>query len=122
MSKVKTNIQNNLKNIPGWKTNRKLILFSVDDYGNVRLDSKEAREQLDAAGLSIPSRFDAYDTLETRVDLELLYATLSSVKDKNNKSAVFTPYALSCNIAFEKMAENNFSEYAYELLPDTYKN
>ncbi|MBK8683467.1 MAG: hypothetical protein IPN31_16465 [Bacteroidetes bacterium] len=44
MSTVKTNLQNNLKNLLGWKTNKKLILFSVDDYGNVRLDSKEARE------------------------------------------------------------------------------
>ncbi|MBK8681411.1 MAG: hypothetical protein IPN31_05810 [Bacteroidetes bacterium] len=116
-----TQIKNAFKNLLGWKTNKKLILFSVDDYGNVRLDSKEAREQLDTAGLKNSSRFDAYDTLETREDLQLLYATLSSIKDKNNKSAVFTPYALSCNIAFEKMAANNFSEYAYELLPETYK-
>lgn len=121
MSTIKTILQNNIKNLPGWKTNRKLILFSVDDYGNVRLNSKEAREKLNAVGLKSSNRFDAYDTLETREDLELLYATLSSVKDTLNKPAVFTPYALSCNIDFAKMSENNFSEYTYELLPDTYK-
>jgi hypothetical protein len=79
------------------------VVFSVDDYGNVRLDSKQARTNLDAAGLPIYSRFDALDTLETKQDLEQLYTVLSSVKDKKGKSAVFTPFALPCNIDFEKM-------------------
>ena len=33
-------IRNHIKNISGWRTNRKIIVFSVDDYGNVRLSSK----------------------------------------------------------------------------------
>ena len=118
---MKQFIFNNLKNIYGWKTNRKIVVISVDDYGNVRLDSKQARENLDKAGLKILSRFDAYDTLETREDLELLYETLSSVKDKNNKSAVFTPFALPCNINFESMEEDGNTKYIYELLPETYQ-
>uniref|UniRef100_A0A832G7Q2 Polysaccharide (De)acetylase n=1 Tax=Ignavibacterium album TaxID=591197 RepID=A0A832G7Q2_9BACT len=114
-------IKYNLKNIPGWKTDRKLIVFAVDDYGNVRVDSKEAREKMDKAGLKIYSRFDAYDTLETREDLEMLYETLSGVKDKNGRSAVFTPLALPCNINFEQIAEEGYREYRYELLPETFK-
>lgn len=111
----------NIKNIPGWKTDRKLVVFAVDDYGNVRVDSKAARERMDKAELKIHSRFDAYDTLETREDLEMLYETLSSVKDKNGRNAVFTPLALPCNINFEQMAEEGYQEYRYELLTDTYK-
>jgi hypothetical protein len=30
----------NAKNIIGWKTNRKIIVFSIDDFGNVRVDIK----------------------------------------------------------------------------------
>ncbi len=111
----------NLKNIPGWKTDRKLVVFAVDDYGNVRVDSKEARERMDKAGLKIHSRFDAYDTLETREDLEMLYETLSSIKDKNGRNAVFTTLALPCNINFEQIAEEGYKEFSYELLTDTYK-
>ncbi len=116
----KENLILNVKNIIGWKTKRKIIVFSVDDYGNVRLDSKEAREKLDAAGMKIYSRFDLYDTLETKQDLEQLYEVLSSVKDKNGRHAIFTPYALPCNINFEKMEQEGFQKYHFETLPETY--
>lgn len=110
-----------IKNIPGWRTNRKLVAIAVDDYGNVRLHSKKAREQMDEAGLKVHSRFDAYDTLETREDLEALYEVLESVKDKNGKPAVFTPFALSCNPNFEEMEKQGYKEYIPEELPTTYE-
>ncbi|MDZ7755209.1 hypothetical protein [Rhodohalobacter sp.] len=119
--KIKNNITNNLKNIYGWKTDRKIVVFSVDDYGNVRVDSKEARDQMNKQGLKIMNRFDALDTLETREDLEASYEVLSSVKDKTGRHAVFTPFALSCNIDFEKMADEGYENYYYELLSDTFK-
>jgi hypothetical protein len=59
--------------------------------------------------------------LETKEDFEMLYEALSSVKDKNGKNAVFTPFALPCNIDFEKMANENFETYYYEHLPTTYE-
>ena len=114
-------IKNNLKNLIGWKTNKKIIVFSVDDYGNVRLDSAEARKNLDEAGMKIHSRFDVFDTLETREDLEMLFDSLSSVKDKNGNSAVLTAFAVPCNIDFELMQKEEFSEYHYELLPVTFE-
>lgn len=114
-------INQNLKNIYGWRSKRKIIVFSVDDYGNVRLDSKKARENMDREGLKVYSRFDAYDTLENREDLEILFETLSSVKDAYGKNAVFTPFAVPCNIDFEKMASENYEQYHYELLPQTYE-
>lgn len=110
----------NLKNSLGWKTKRKIVVFSVDDYGNVRLHSKEARANMDKAGLPIYSRFDAFDTMETKEDLEKLYEVLDSVKDKNGRSAVFTAFALPCNINFEKVAEGNFQDFHKETLPETF--
>ena len=111
----------NLKNSIGWKTNRKIIVFSVDDYGNIRLNSREARANMDKAGMKIYSRFDALDTLETTEDLEQLFAVLSSVKDKNGRHAVFTPFALPCNIDFEKIEADNFEKFHFETLPNTFK-
>ena len=114
-------IISNLKNSIGWKTNRKIIVFSVDDYGNVRLNSAEARKNMDDAGMKIYSRFDALDTLETKQDLQRLYEVLSSVKDKNGRHAVFTPFALPCNIDFEKMEADDYENFHFETLPVTYK-
>lgn len=118
---MKQLLLNNLKNLIGQRTFRKIVVFSVDDYGNVRLDSQEARSKMDKASLKVYSRFDAYDSLETREDLEQLYEVLTSVKDKNGRNAVFTLFALSCNIDFEKMANDDYAQYKYELLPVTYQ-
>jgi len=118
---IKTSITLNAKNLIGWKTKRKIVVISVDDYGNVRLHSRGARENMDREGMKVYNRFDAYDTLETREDLEALYEVLTSVKDKNGHHAVFTPFALPCNINFEKMAETGYKEYHRELLPETFE-
>ncbi len=118
---IKSLILENLKNIPGWKTNRKLLCIVVDDYGNVRVDSKKALGKINQNTLIDTSRFDTFDTLETREDLEMLYEVLGSVKDKHGKPAVFTPYALSCNIDFERMQEEGYQAYHHELLPVTFK-
>lgn len=114
-------MRNYIKNLIGWKTNRKIIVFSIDDYGNVRLASRQARENLDKSGLKVLNRFDAYDTLETTEDLSALFDILYSVKDKNGNPVVFTAFTVPANINFEKMAEQNYQNYFYELLPDTFE-
>ena len=111
----------NLKNCIGWKTNRKIVVFSVDDYGNVRVNSKQARANMDEAGMKIYSRFDSLDTLETKQDLEQLFEVLASVKDKNIRSAVFTTFALPCNIDFERIESVDYQQFYFELLPTTYQ-
>ena len=121
LGSIKQTAALNIKNIIGWKTNRKIVVFSVDDYGNVRLDSKQARDNMFAKGLKPTSRFDIYDTLETTGDLAALYDTLTSVKDKNDNPAVFTAFAMSANIDFEKMKEADYTTYYYEPLPVTFK-
>lgn len=119
VSDIKTNLLLNLKNVYGSRTNRKIVVFSIDDYGNVRVDSKKARENMTKAGLKILNGFDQYDTLENEEDLLMLFESLSSVKDKNGRNAVFTPFAMPSNINFEKVIESGYQEFYHELLPDT---
>ena len=122
-SELKKKLILNAKNLIGWRTKRNIIVFSIDDYGSVRLDSKEARENLDNSQIGVKSPFagfDLYDSLETKEDLELLFDTLTSVKDKNGKNVVFSPFAVPCNPNFEKIKEAGFQQYIYELLPQTY--
>ena len=121
MNSFKTSILNNIKNWIGWKTSRKLVIFAVDDYGNVRLDSSKARENMNNAGFKINSRFDAFDSLENRVDLEALFDTLNFVKDKHGNPAIFTVFAVPCNINFEQMASEDYRTYKKEFLQQTFK-
>ena len=109
----------NLKNLPGWHTRDKLVVFAVDDYGNVRLDSTTAHGKLSAAGLDMSSRFDNFDALETRQDLEALFEVLGSVSDSRGQPAVFSPYVLCANPDFEAM-RNGKQSYCYEPLPRTF--
>ncbi|MDR3668328.1 MAG: hypothetical protein P4L35_15910 [Ignavibacteriaceae bacterium] len=116
-----TLIKNNLKNIFGWRTKRKIVVFSIDDYGNVRIASKTARDSMQKAGLNVTkNRFDQFDALEDADDLTGLYDTLISVKDKNGNNPVFTAFTVPANIDFEKMHDTHYTDYYYELLPDTY--
>ena len=117
---MKRQLLDNLKNIPGWHTAEKLVVFSVDDYGNIRLDSKAARDRMAASGVELQGRFDHLDTLETRQDLEALLEVLSSVTDSRGRQAVFTPNALSANPDFEAMVQSERG-YQYEPLTRTFE-
>lgn len=110
-----------LKNIVGFSTTRKIVVFLVDDYGSVRLDSSNAREKISDAGIKLRSRFDKYDSLETKEDLEILFNTLASVKDINNRSAVLSAVSVPCNIDFEGVLKEIPKGYKLEILPDTFK-
>ena len=119
---LKNTIFKNLKNLPGWRTSRKIVVFSIDDYGNIRMASKAARDVLKTKGLAIDSnRFDLYDSLETAEDLEVLFETLQSVKDKNGKNAVFTAFTNVANINFEAIEQNGLEKYVYESILDSYE-
>jgi hypothetical protein len=117
---LRHHLANHLKNILSWKTNKKYIIFSVDDYGNVRTDSKEALVAMSKRGAVPLNRFDNLDSLETSDDLSSLYDVLGSVKGGDGKHPVFTPFSLPCNIDFEKMARYNYEEYFYETVDFTF--
>ncbi len=115
------NIKLDIKNILGKRIDRKVVVFSVDDYGTIRTASKKARESMKKEGIKMLSYFDEYDALETKEDLVALFEILNSVKDKHGNPAVFTPFSLSANIDFDKVIASKNAKYEYELLPETYK-
>jgi hypothetical protein len=116
---VKRFILDELKCIPGWRTRERFVVFNVDDYGNVRLASQAAKQNLSRSGLTLQGRFDNLDALETRNDLHALLDVLSSVRDSRGRSAVFTPYAVSANPDFEALRQHA-EKYRYEDLITTF--
>lgn len=121
MSFLSNRISSYSKNLLGWSTSRKLVILSVDDYGNIRMASEQARQNLKTKGLPVDAnRFDQYDCLEDAEDLSQLFDVLSSVRDQNGKPAVFTAYALPANIDFDRMQTENFAAFRYKLLTDTF--
>ncbi len=111
--------KDNFKNLGGWRTARKLVVFNVDDYGNVRIPSRQARDRLTTAGVKLTGRMDQLDTLETRQDLEALFEVLDFFKDHQGRPAKFTPYTLSANPDFARIQSDK--KYHWELLPITFQ-
>jgi hypothetical protein len=109
-----------IKNRLGPMIDRKFVALCFDDYGNIRLASKEAKAQLERQGLRAANLFDEYDCLETTDDLSALLEALSSVSDSNGGNAKLTALACPCNVSFDKMRASAFEIYEYELLPSTY--
>lgn len=121
--KIKKFIAHNIVNIPGWRTNRHLVVIESDDWGAIRMPSKEVYEQFLKEGIRVDNDpYCRYDSLATKEDLEILFEALQSVKDKNGKPAVLTADAVVANPDFEKIKESDFQEYFYEPITTTMKN
>ena len=109
----------NVKNIPGWRTSRKILVIECDDWGGIRIPSKEVYEKLLKAGLPMIKGNFRFDTMETEEDLDMLFNVLESIKDKNGHSAIMSPITNTANPDFEKIRQSDFTEYHYEKFTET---
>lgn len=103
------------------KCEKKLLLILSDDWGSVRIKSKQDQEALVKKGLTINNRFDQYDSLETNEDLELLFEVLTKHKDHKGNHPIITAVTNVGNPDFEKIAASHFKTYAYETIDQTYQ-
>lgn len=123
ISKVKSNLIRNLSNIPGWSTCRKIVVIESDDWGSVRMSSKQAFERLKQAGIDESNNhYNINDALECNQDLELLFEMLYKQKDKYGHHPVMTGVNIVANPDFEKIKANNYSEYYFEPVSETLKH
>ncbi len=110
----------NLVNIPGWHTNRKIIVFESDDWGAVRMSSKENLVALSGSGIKVQNcHYLQNDALASETDLNQLFELLHSHKGSQGKSPVITANVIMTNPDFEKIKATDFTEYHYELFTDT---
>ncbi len=120
--KLKQDLYRNIKNIPGWRTKRKIVVIECDDWGSIRMPSKEVYDELLKKGLRVDSGWhNMYDTLETDKDLEQMFETLVSVIDKNGNPAVMTAVTNVANPDFDKIRASGFKKYYYEPFTETLK-
>lgn len=122
---LKQIIAANVKNIPGWRSKRRLLVIESDDWGSIRMPSLSVLQNLKTAGLDMESgdsfRYNNYDTLATSEDLSLLFEVLAGYKDISGNSAKFTAVSVVCNPDFEKIKESGFSRFYFEPFTQTLK-
>jgi len=120
--KIRNELARHVLNYRGWRTDRKLILFESDDWGSVRMPSREAYQKLLQGGVDVNnSAYCRYDSLASEEDLEMLFELLLSVKDKNRRNPVFTANAVLTNPDFDKIRRDGFDSYHCENFTETLK-
>ena len=123
IQKTKNSLIKNISNIPGWTTNRKLVVFLIDDWGAIRIPDKAARATLGSNGIDCESNhFNKFDTLANADDLSALFDVLVSVKDKNNKPAAITALTAVTNPDFDRIKQADFREYYFEPFTHTLRS
>lgn len=114
------NLKRNLAQIPGWHTNRKIVIIESDDWGSIRTSSKKGFETMLKAGVAVnQDPYSVYDSLESKNDLDALFEVLLKFKDKNDNHPIITANTIVANPDFEKIAASNFETYHYELFTKT---
>lgn len=64
---LKSTISRNLVNIPGFRTNRKIVVIESDDWGSIRMASQKSFNRLLAKGIRVDnSLYDSLDSLEKK--------------------------------------------------------
>lgn len=115
IAELKQNIIGNLINIPGYRTKRKIVVFESDDWGMIRMSSKEAYEDFLSKGYEVDKcPYSKNDALETNNDVEQLFEVLQSVRDKNGNPAKFTLNNIIGNPDFKLIKDSNFEQYHWE--------
>lgn len=116
-------IYRNAINSYGLKSNQKLLAIESDDWGSVRVPSKQVYDSLKSSNIKMENcPYSKYDALETNDDLNHLFNTLSDIKDKNDNFPIITTNFLTANPDFEAIKKDNFVKYSYESLEVTYSN
>lgn len=119
---IRNSIRKNISNIPGWRTNRKIVVIESDDWGSIRMSSKYSYEKLLIQGYPLDkSHYCKFDALESNEDLKLLYQVLSQYQDKKSRAPVFTAVSIVGNPDFVKIEESEFKTYFYEPFTETLK-
>ena len=120
LTTLKRNIISWYINSRGWRTERKIVVFESDDWGSIRMPSKEIFNEFLAEGMPIDKlEYLKYDSLESNKDLESLLDLLISFRDTNGQHPVITANTIMTNPDFEKIRNSDFQEYHFELFTET---
>jgi len=109
-------------NLRGWRTRRKILVIESDDWGSIRMPSREVYEACLKSGYHVDKiAYERYDSLASEEDLERLFDVLSSFKDIHGRSPLITANCVVANPDFDKIRADNFRNYYYESITETFK-
>lgn len=122
LATLKSYLARTATNLRGWRTRRKLVVIESDDWGAIRMPSRQAYDSLLKAGIRVDrSHYDRLDCLENRQDLEALFNVLDAHRDRQGRPAVFTFNTVMGNPNFEAIERDGFEKFHHQHLFDSYR-
>ena len=116
---LKSSLIGNLTNARGWKTNRKIVVIESDDWGSIRMPNQKVYNFLLDKGLKVDkSKYDTFDCLESKSDLNNLFEILKSF---NNKNPLFTFNTVMQNPDFELIKACKYNSFIGESFRESYQ-
>lgn len=121
IKRIQNRLLSNYYATKDFRTSRHIVVFESDDWGSIRMSSKTAWDKLLARGYSVDKRpYERFDILESPDDLMALFDVLRKYKDSRGHHPIITANMLMTNPDFDKIRENGFQHYEYELVENTY--
>jgi hypothetical protein len=115
LNKIRTTVGANLRNIRGTRIYRKIVVFESDDWGSIRMPSKEVYDKLLREGIPVDRcPYNRVDSLAGRDDLDALFSVLSCFRDHRGNHPVITANSVMANPDFERIKESGYNTYYYE--------
>ena len=110
-------------NIGGKRIDRKIVVIESDDWGSIRMPSKEVFDKLTQSGIPVNnSSYCRYDGLETNSDVEELTMLIDRIYSKYDKRVLLTLNFVTANPNFLKIETSNLTKYYSESIEETYRN
>lgn len=122
LATLKSYLARTATNLRGWRTRRKLVVIESDDWGAIRMPSRQAYDSLLRAGIRVDrSHYDRLDCLENRQDLEALFNVLDAHRDRQGRPAVFTFNTVMGNPDFAAIEEDGFETFHHQPFRESYQ-
>jgi hypothetical protein len=110
----------NWRNVNGLNLNRKIIVIESDDWGSIRVPSKEVYQKFVQKGFGVEhSQYNRYDALESNDDLTSLFEILRKHKNRLGQAPCITANTIIANPDFERIEKSRFQDYYYEHFTET---
>lgn len=104
-----------LINALGWRTDRKILVFESDDWGTIRMPSRQALKRLKDKGYPIERcPYSRNDSLESDSDLRGLLEVLDNFQSCSRQKPIFTLNNIVANPDFDQIQDSDYQEYFFE--------
>lgn len=117
------NVIRNLScNFRGQTLKQKVVVIESDDWGSIRMPSRNAFDKLMQCGIPVEnSVYCKYDGLERDSDVLSLLAIFERIEREYGKRAILTMNFVTSNPDFPNIANSEFESYFSEDIPSTYR-